>query len=246
MGVSLLLPGAVDPRAFVGVGLAPLMCGVSLGTVALRVRVRGRSSAAVRCSDGALAVPALRSLWVALWLDVAGGLLLIALFVAASVLVGITTDPPNIAALVVAVVLVALAVPLAGLVVDGLRGRARRGELSLSANEIRYRAVGYDASMDWAAVRGVSVGPGDGQRIVVMGFADQPPRLAGRSWLSRPSKRAVAEAREAMIVIRGAGLAVDPALAFWTVRHYFTHPAHRTELGTEAAVRRVRSGEVPG
>jgi hypothetical protein len=100
--------------------------------------------------------------------------------------------------------------------------------------------------MDWAAVRGVSFGPGDGQRIVVMAFADQPPRLTGRSRLSRPGKRAVAEAREGMIVIRGAQLAVDPALAFWTVRHYFTHPDHRTELGTEAAALRVRAGDVPG
>ncbi len=62
----------------------------------------------------------------------------------------------------------------------------------------------------------------------------------------RPDKTAVAEAGEAMIVIRGGTLSVDPALAFWTLRHYFTHQAARAELGTDAAVERMRSGAVPG
>ena len=39
-------------------------------------------------------------------------------------------------------------------------------------------------------------------------------------------------------------LAVDPGLAFHTLRFYHQNPAARTELGTEAAVRRVRSGDV--
>ncbi len=127
VGVSLFLPGAIDPRAFVFVALIPLMCGLSLGTVGLRLRVRGRSTRAVRSRDGALSIPFLRSLWVALWLVTAGGLLLIALLIAISVLAAFASSPPGVPELVVAVVLALLALPLLGLIVDGLAGRAARG-----------------------------------------------------------------------------------------------------------------------
>jgi hypothetical protein len=54
----------------------------------------------------------------------------------------------------------------------------------------------------------------------------------------------LAQATEATMVIRGAALSVNPALAFHTLRYYHEHPAARAELGTDAAVQRMRTAAV--
>jgi hypothetical protein len=46
--------------------------------------------------------------------------------------------------------------------------------------------------------------------------------------------------------VRGWSLAVDPALLYHALRYYHAHPEARAELGTEAGLRRVRSGDLLG
>lgn len=249
-GVSLLLPGPVDPLAYVVVAVIPSACGLALTAGAQRMGIRSRSTRAVRSVDTedaggrALSVPFMRSLWVALWLIVWGSLLIGVLLLAVSWLVAFTSSPLNVTALLYGVVMVLAALPLAALAIDGLRGKALRGELLMSAQGIRYRSLAYDAWMEWPALQRVSIVGGDSLRIVLMGYANMAPTVLGRSWLMRPSKAVLAQAAEATIAIRGVSLSVDPALAFHTLRYYHANPEARAELGTDAAVRRVRAGAV--
>jgi len=249
-GVSLLLPGPADPRALIIPAIIPAACGLALAAGAQRLGVRSRSTRAVRSVDTedagrrALSVPFMRSLWVALWLIIWGSLLGAALLLAVSWTVAFTSSPLNVTALLYGVVMVLAALPLAALAIDGLRGKARRGELVISAEGIRYRTLAYDAWMEWAALQSVSIVGGDSLRIVLMGYANMTPSVQGRSWLMRPSKAVLAQAAEATVGIRGVSLSVDPALAFHTLRYYHANPEARAELGTDAAVRRVRAGAV--
>jgi len=249
-GVSLLLPDPIDPQAFIVVTMVPIGSGLALAAGAQRLGVRSRSTRAVRsvhtadAGGAALSVPFMSSLWPALWLIIGGVLLGCALLGVARWVVAFTSSSLNIGALLSGAVLLLIALALAALVVEGLRGTAVRGELLISAQGIRYRALAYDASMEWRALERVSVVGGDSLRIVLMGYADIPASVQGRSWLMRPSKAVLTQAAEATIAIRGVLLSIDPALAFHTLRYYHAHPEARAELGTEAAVRRVRAGAV--
>jgi hypothetical protein len=249
-GVQLLLPGPVDPRGFIVVAIIPSACGYALAAKAQRMGIRSRPTRAVRSVDTedaggpALSVPFMRSGWIALWLIIWGGLLGAALLLGVSWLVAFTSGPLNVSALLYGVVILLAALPLAALAIDGLRGKALRGDLLISAQGIRYRHLAYDAWMEWAALEKVSVVGGDSLRIVLMGYANMAPSVQGRSWLMRPSKAVLAQAAEATIAIRGVSLSVDPALAFHTLRYYHANPDARAELGTDAAMRRVRAGAV--
>jgi hypothetical protein len=249
-GVSLLVPGPVDPRAYILVAVVPLGCGLALSAGAQRLGVRSRSTRAVRSvhtadvGGAALSVPFMASLWPALWLIIGGGLLGGAMLGAVRLVVAFTSSPLNIGALLSGAAMLLIALALAALVVEGLRGTAVRGELLISAQGIRYRALAYDASMEWAALERVSIVGGDSLRIVLIGSANVAASVHGRSWLMRPSKAVHAQAAEATVAIRGVLLSVDPALAFHTLRYYHANPAARVELGTDAAVRRVRAGAV--
>jgi hypothetical protein len=250
VGVSLLLPGPVDPRALIIPAIIPLACGLALAAGAQRLGVRSRSTRGVRSVDTedvdhrALSVPSMRSLWIALWLVIWGSLLIAALLLVVSWTVAFTSSPFNVTALLYGVAMVLAGLPLAALAIDGLRGKAVRGELLVSAQGIRYRSLAYDASMEWAALQSVSIVGGDSLRIVLVGYANMAPSVQGRSWLMRPSKAVLAQAAEATIAVRGVSLSVDPALAFHTLRYYHANPDARAELGNDAAVRRVRAGAV--
>jgi hypothetical protein len=45
-------------------------------------------------------------------------------------------------------------------------------------------------------------------------------------------------------LISGTALGVNPALVYHTLCFYHRHPDARAELGTDAALRRVRAGRV--
>ncbi len=192
----------------------------------------------------ALLIPFMRSLWVALWLVIWGSLLIAALLLAVSWTVAFTSSPLNVGALIFGAVMVLAALLLAALAIERLRGKALRGELLISAQGIRYRTLAYDASTEWAALQSVSIVGGDSLRIVLVGYANMAPSVQGRSWLMRPSKAVLAQAAESTIAIKGVSLSVDPALAFHTLRYYHANPEARAELGTDAAVQRVRAGAV--
>lgn len=241
LGVSLILPVPGHSRAAVLVALIVPALGLGLGHTAVHSNVRARSVRRVHTTEtGELSVPFLPDLWTGLWVLVVGCLLILLLLVYASWQVGFD-NPPDPAATVIGAVLLVLAVPPAALVVEGLRGTVSRGELLLSPDRIRYRTFSYDVDVDWAAVQRVSVAGGDGLQIVLL---TDGPRLHAHSWLLRPSRTARAQAVEGRLVLRGLWLSVDPALALHTLRYYHAHPDARVELGTGAAVYRVRCAGV--
>lgn len=244
VGVALVLPLAVQSRVTVLAALVLPVLGSVLSCPVTRANVRARPASRVHpTGSGELSVPFLPELWVGIWLVLTGCVVILAMLVGASWHVGFGR-PPDPAATVVGVVLLMAAAPFAALGIEGLRGTASRGELLLSPDGIRYRTFAYDAWLDWTAVRRVSVVRGDGLPIVLVSSRDRPPRLRPHSWVLRPSSGSLAAAREGRLVVRGALLSVDPALAFHTLHYYHANPDARAELGTDAAAHRVRSAAV--
>jgi hypothetical protein len=147
-GVSLLLPGPVDPRAYVVVTLVPVGCGLALAASAQRLGVRSRSTRAIRsvhtddAGGSALSVPFMLSLWAALWLIIGGILLGGALLGAVGWVVALTSSPLNVTALLYGAMLLPVALVQAALVVEGVRGNAVRGELLISGQGIRVSSAG--------------------------------------------------------------------------------------------------------
>lgn len=244
VGVSLVLPLPAGSRVAVLTALVLPVVGLGLSYPATRSKVRARSTERVHpTGTGELSVPFVPVLWIGIWAVVTGCVVILAMLVHASWQVGFGR-PPDPAAVVVGAVLLVVAVPFAALVVEGLRGTASRGELLLSPDGIRYRTFTYDAWLEWPDVRRVSVERGDGLPIVVLASPDRPPSLRPHSWLLRPSGHTWAAARAGRLVVRGALLSVDPALAFHTLHYYHANPDARAELGTDAAAGRVRSAAV--
>lgn len=250
-GLSALDSGTTDPIAYVLVALIPFFTGLALLSAVLRMRTRTRGTGALRSTPGrvgpqALSIPFRRSLVFAFWLTTVGALPVLMLLTATSLSVTVTATPVNPVALISAVLLVLIALSMLLLVIDGLRGKAPRGELRLSQNGVLYRAMSYDAWVPWHAIEAVSVNSGDGQPIVITGYRNTPPQLSAHSWLLRPGKRLAAQASESMLTIRGLGLAVDPATVLYTLRFYHANQAARAELGSQTSVERVhRGGTIP-
>ncbi|HEX3778745.1 MAG TPA: hypothetical protein VHX38_03705 [Pseudonocardiaceae bacterium] len=249
IAVSMFLARPVDPIAFVVLTTVPVLCGLSLTSVALRTRIRARNTASVcvrtpaLSQEPALRVPFQLPLVFAFWLTLVGVLPALLLLAAVGLLAAFDQQPIDIGALIIGLVLLALCIPSLGLVVDWLRGRTVRGELLLSPQDITYRTLAYDARIGWDAVRGVAPVDGDGQRIVITG--DKPIELRRRSWLQRPSKAVLARASGTpLLVVRGISLAIDPALTFHVLRFYYDNPGARVELATDAAVQRIQNSAV--
>lgn len=66
-------------------------------------------------------------------------------------------------------------------------------------------------------------------------------RLRYRSLLAKPRKNAPPPTS---VKIPGALLSIDPALAFHTLRYYHARPSARAELGADAALDRLRHGNL--
>jgi hypothetical protein len=229
--------GTGDLRVVVILPLAPLAAGAALLAVALWTRARYRSTGGVRLGslpDGtpALALPYSVRACVAMWLLGVG----LAVEAAALAVISALAATGGTSAAWLGVVGFG-ALCLYGLVglFDGLRGRLARGALLLGQDAVVARGWGADTALTWVDVTTVAAGDPSNQTISVSGRA--PTRIA-RSLLWR-SRRTPTAAN-----VVGALLTVDPALAYHALRFYLANPAARAELGTDAAVRRVRAGNV--
>jgi hypothetical protein len=125
----------------------------------MRLRLRARSTKSARLTaDGgtagrALSVPFALSMVIAFWLTFAGALPLLALVDLVAWSTAFADGGLNPVASLAAVVIVALAVPILGFVVDGLRGKAVRGALLPSPQGVMYRTWGHDALMSGTRCR---------------------------------------------------------------------------------------------
>ncbi len=131
---------------------------------------------------------------------------------------------------------IAVGVVLGVLVLPALRGRYA---LRLTPDEVQWHTVQRTVAVSWDIIDGIeaehtpeyegmSAAPHQGLhiRIQLIRF-----RIAGSGKPPEPD-----------ILILAGQLTAAPALAFWVIEHYLRHPEHRHELGTEAAIERIRRG----
>jgi hypothetical protein len=234
-GVSIFLPGFHDDRAYLLVLGAPLLFGLAAIGFFSRVRVRGRPTTAVRLAtidEPALVIPYSRGLATTYVLVCATTLALLLVIGVVSALVGGT-------GIVVAVVCLGFVGYLGWTVAEMARHKLRAGAIALTPQGVRHRSWTFDSYLPWDQVVSVSAGLLDGQLITLAAFDNVHPMFHRRSRLWRQPEYRLAP----HTAIRGMYLAVDPALALHTLRFYHENPAARVELGTDAAVRRVRSDD---
>ena len=137
----------------------------------------------------------------------------------------------------------ALLVTCRGLAVEILRKRIVRGVIVLTPDGIVHHSWASDSSCSWGMVRGVQpiALPAAAIRVenaLIGGATDHG--FTRRSAMLRSIE---AKHRPDMI-IEVPSLSIDPVLMLETLRFYAACPLQRHELGTQAAIDRVRRGDV--
>jgi hypothetical protein len=142
-------------------------------------------------------------------------------------------------------------------VFDVARGRRVRSHVVLTTRGVFYRADKKDDEVfvQWDSIEAVL--PWHGRRneriSIVLGgrpgaVEHLPPSKRStrlRSWMERLSRpRGVSRLGESMVVVHAQRLAVDPALAYFAIGFYWGRQDARDELGTDAGLQRIRSGDL--
>lgn len=128
-----------------------------------------------------------------------------------------------------------------GAIVGVLAVNARRGRyhLGLTPHEVQWRTTQRTVSVSWDIVAGI-----DPEHVLEYEWPGGSPHqgLNVRVRLQRFRVAGSGKDPEDDILVPAGQLSAAPALTFWVLDHYFRHPAQRHELGTEAAIERIRRG----
>lgn len=131
---------------------------------------------------------------------------------------------------------IAVGVALGVLVLPAHRGRYA---LRLTPEQVQWHSVQRSVAVSWDIVDGIHAEHSPEYE----GLGTDPHQgLHIRIDLIRFRIAGSGKPPECDIMILTGRLTAAPALAFWVIEHYFTHPEHRHELGTEAALERIRRG----
>lgn len=117
-------------------------------------------------------------------------------------------------------------------------GRVKQGRIVLSPLGIHQRGWAFVSFLPWEALAGVKAAYNGTPEILVIAYTNshwERQQLGGVWKLDRLPP-------VPMIEIDTSKLAVDPTLVYHLVRFYTDNPAVRTELGTQASLRRALSG----
>ncbi|WP_425903020.1 hypothetical protein [Rhodococcus sp. DT1] len=119
-----------------------------------------------------------------------------------------------------------------------LAGRIRRGRLVLTPNVIHQRGWSLESTLDWHSILTVRPVVLGNWAVVLLGHpAAQWERRAtvprGLGWGGLPITP--------MIEVHCHMHPVDPTLLYTLLRFYLENPQARTELGTEAALERIKA-----
>lgn len=117
-------------------------------------------------------------------------------------------------------------------------GRLRRGKLVLSQQGIHQRGWAFSSFLPWQSFAGVKAADNGGPEVLVIAYSNAAwdRRQIVRFWKIDQLPPVP------MIEVHCASLAVDPNLVYWLLKFYVENPGARGELGTDAAIRRARSG----
>jgi hypothetical protein len=223
---------SADPVAIVLGLCAPFPAGLTLLGYR-RVRVRGGRGFRVDPDAGALTVPFAIPVCIAAWLIIVGGVT-----AGGAIAVLSLTGPVSVGSLVLGVLLALIGLYALAFVAEALLGHLRRGALTLTARGITWRGWGSDVSVEWEQVLSADPLPrSTSQTIAVSCYSGVAPTYRYRSLLWRPLRRTGTVL--GYLPVGGSLLAADPALVLAALRFYLANPVARTELGTDAALRRV-------
>ena len=93
---------------------------------------------------------------------------------------------------------------------------------------------------DWIARINLASRTGPGAQLIAGEPLELPPNPE-ENWIARHINRF----REKKHLINLGFLAVNPAVAFHALRFYHAHPERRSELCTDAAIQRIKQGDLP-
>jgi hypothetical protein len=243
-GVSFFVPAFDGDGLYLLVVAAPLLFGVAAIVVITRLRLRDRSTADVHTGhidevgEDGLVIPYSRSLGAVYVVILAVSLLFFAVIAVASVVALADEFYGGLA--FQAVVMLGFSLYVARFVLDVARKRLVRGAVVLTPNGVYHRSWAFDSFLTWEQIESVAAGRGGGQLVSLTAQDDAEPQVRSRSlfWKQPEYKQLPHTA------ISGRYLAIDPALAFHTLRFYWATPDARPELGTDTAVERLREGDV--
>lgn len=131
------------------------------------------------------------------------------------------------------ILLVLACLALGSYVAQTLRGHRARGYLHLSPHGVCLRETGFGAVAAWEDIR--SIGPAPGEPTIGVNANNLRVTRTDRLWTRR------SRLPQRLLTVPGAEIATDAALVLALLTYYADHPEARGELGTEAALRRVRS-----
>lgn len=142
-------------------------------------------------------------------------------------------SPGNLTGAIVCWLFVAL---VCVFLVQVVLGRRRRGNIVLSDRGIQQRGMSFVSELPWRSVAGVSASYNGRPEVLVIGCDDTSweRRALGRLW--RVDKLPPVP----MIEVDCLFFALDEALIYHLLRFYVENPQARSELGTDAAMDRVR------
>lgn len=139
--------------------------------------------------------------------------------------------------------IVALGLPLLGapVIVGVLRGRYRLNALELGPETVTYHSYNTDSTLAWSEVESVSIHPDPGASLAIIG--SQPPSRVKRSSSLAEKPVRTRRGHEVEVGALLITLASGGAMVAELVEFYRTNPKLRFELGTDAAVDRIRRGQ---
>lgn len=245
-GVSIFRPGFTDNRAYLLALAPPLLFGASAIVILTRLRLRGRSTTAVRIGstddtgERGLVIPYSHALAATYVLVCATTLALFVVIAVVTLLALAAPGPTDMSLVAQAAICLAFVAYLAWTLIEATRRRLTAGAVILTPSGVYHRSWAFDSYLPWDQAVSVSAGQPGGQWITLAAYGNAHPRIQRRSLLWKQPEYKLAP----HTAIQGMYLAIDPGLAFHSLRFYHTNPAARAELGTDAAVRRVRNGAV--
>lgn len=244
LGSWALLSGQFGPSMLLLGGGVYLGFVTSLGGWLLRTRRRASPKAITLRSTGSaedgvrIAYSGFLYRWLATMMPLTAAVL------AGVVLSGLTgwaiplfSSPPSV---VTVVVLSAAGLYCLWIVIELAGGRLARGWVVLSPQGIHHRSLTFEHFAPWCAVHTVSAEDANGPLIVAKASPAEHTRVRRTSWAGKQQEFESLPS----VAVRGRSLAVDPAMLYYALCYYHSHPEARLELATDAGWQRIRTANL--